>query len=86
MFEMNNMLIKYMGEVKLSVEDFRILDRYKGYLEIVEEYKLNDRDAIFLRRQLFKDSELELFKDNKNYIVNGLKRHLINEYMKYKGD
>ena len=86
MFEENNILVKYMGEVNLSVEDFKILDRYKGYLEIVEEYKLNDRDAIFLRRQLFKDSELELFKDNENYIVNGLKRHLINEYMKYKGD
>jgi hypothetical protein len=86
MFEENNILVKYMGEVNLSVEDFKILDRYKGYLEIVEEYKLKDRDAIFLRRQLFKDSELELFKDNKNYIVNGLKRHLINEYMKYKGD
>lgn len=86
MFEENNILVKYMGEVNLSVEDFKILDRYKGYLEIVEEYKLNDRDAIFLRRHLFKDSELELFKDNENYIVNGLKRHLINEYMKYKGD
>ena len=86
MFEENNILVKYMGEVNLSVEDFKILDRYKGYLEIIEEYKLNDRDAIFLRRQLFKDSELELFKDNENYIVNGLKRHLINEYMKYKGD
>jgi hypothetical protein len=86
MFEMNNMLIKYMGEVKLSVEDFKILDRYKGYLEIIEEYKLNVRDALFLRHQLFKDNELELFKDNENYIVNGLKRHIIDEYMKYKGD
>ena len=86
MFEENNILVKYMGEVNLSVEDFKILDRYKGYLEIVEEYKLNDRDAVFLRHKLFKDNELELFKDNENYIVNGLKRHLINEYMKYKGD
>lgn len=86
MFKTDNVLIKYMGEVKLSVEDFKILDRYKGYLEIIEDYKLNDRDAIFLRHHLFKDNELELFKDNENYIVNGLKMHLIIEYMKYKGD
>ena len=86
MFEENNVLVKYMGEVNLSVEDFKILDRYKGYLEIIEEYKLNDRDAIILRHKIFKNKELELFKDDSNYIVNRLKKHLINEYLKYKGD
>ena len=86
MFEENNVLVKYMGEVNLSVEDFKILDRYKGYLEIIEEYKLNHRDAIILRQKIFKNKELELFKDDSNYIVNGLKKHLINEYLNYKGD
>ena len=80
-------LIKYMDMVKLYDEDFKILDRYRGYLEIIREYNIRDRDAFLLLHKLFKDKELELFKDDSDYILNALKRNLMNEYLKggYKG-
>lgn len=76
-----NVLIKYMSEVNLSVEDFRILDRYRGYLEIVKENRLGDGMAYMLLGKLFKKKELEIFNDVDNYIVNCLRRHVMNEYV-----
>ena len=81
-------LIKYMDMVKLYDKDFTILDRYRGYLEIVREYKLKDREAFRLLHQLFKDEELELFKDDGNDpIVNILRKNVMNRYLEngYKG-
>ena len=75
-------LIKYMDQVKLYDEDFKILDRYRGYLSILREYKLRDREAFILLHQLFKDEELELFKDNENdYIINALRKNVIRRYL-----
>lgn len=79
-------LIKYMDMVKLYDEDFAILDRYRGYLEIIREYKLRDREAFILLHQLFKDEELEIFKDVDDYIVNILRRQVMNFYLKEKPD
>jgi hypothetical protein len=71
-----------MDQVKLYDEDFKILDRYRGYLEIVREYGLMDRSAFILLHQLFKEKELEMFKNNDgNYIVNILRRHVMNKYL-----
>lgn len=80
-------LIKYMPMVKLYDKDFTILDRYRGYLEIIREYNIRDRDAFLLLHKLFNDKELELFKDDSDYILNALKRNVMNEYLKggYKG-
>ena len=75
-------LIKYMNMVKLYDEDFKILDRYRGYLEIVREYDLKDRYAFILLHQLFKDKELELFKDDiDNHILNALRKNIITHYI-----
>jgi hypothetical protein len=75
-------LIKYMDMVKLYDEDFKILDRYRGYLEIVREYNLRDREAFRLLHQLFKDDELELIKDDGNdYIIYALRKNVIRHYL-----
>ena len=79
-------LIKYMDMVKLYDEDFRILDRYKGYLEIIRECNLRDREAFVLLHKLFKEDELEIFKDVDNYIVNILRRQVMQIYLKEKPD
>ena len=80
-------LIKYMSMVKLYDKDFAILDRYRGYLEMIREYNIRDREAFILLHKLFKDKELELFKDDSDCILNALKRNVMNEYLKggYKG-
>ena len=75
-------LIKYMDMVKLYDKDFTILDRYRGYLEIIREYKLRDREAFILLHKLFKDEELELFKDNENdYIIDVLRKNVMRRYL-----
>lgn len=81
LFRYNNVFIKYMDQVKLYDEDFKILDRYRGYLEIVREYKLRDREAFLLLHKLFKENELEIFNDVDDYIINALRRNLMNEYL-----
>ena len=80
-------LIKYMDMAKLYDKDFSILDRFRGYLEIIREYDLKDRHAVVLLHKLFKDKELELFKDNENdYIVNALRKNVMQHYLKGKPD
>ena len=81
-------LIKYMDMVKLYDRDFTILDRYRGYLEIIREYDLKDRHAVVLLHKLFKAEELELFKvDENDYLVNALRKNVMNMYLEngYKG-
>ena len=80
-------LIKYMDMAKLYDKDFSILDRFRGYLEIIREYDLKDRHAVVLLHKLFKDKELELFKDDGNdYIVNALRKNVMQHYLKGKPD
>ena len=79
-------LIKYMDMVKLYDEDFRILDRYRGYLEMIRECNLRDREAFILLHKLFKESELEIFKDVDNCIVNKLRKQVMYFYLKEKPD
>ena len=79
-------LIKYMDMVKLYDEDFRILDRYRGYLEIINSRKMKYLEAHFILKTLFKESELEIFKDVDDYIVNILRRQVMNFYLKEKPD
>jgi hypothetical protein len=76
-----------MDMAKLYDKDFIILDRYRGYLEIIREYKLRDREAFILLHKLFKDEELELFKDNENdYIIDALRKNVMRRYLKEKPD
>lgn len=84
MYKLDNPLVVYMKEVNISVEEFKILDRYRGYLEILNEYKLKDRDAYYLLKKLFSEKELDIFKDVENYIVNGLRKHAMNYYLQNK--
>ena len=79
-------LIKYMDMVKLYDEDFRILDRYRGYLEIINSRNLKYLEAHFILKTLFKEEELDIFKDVDNYIVNILRRQVMHYYLKEKPD
>lgn len=79
-------LIKYMDMVKLYDEDFRILDRYRGYLEIINSRNLKYLEAHFILKTLFKEEELDIFKDVDNYIVNILRRQVMQYYLKEKPD
>ena len=81
LFRYNNIFIKYMDQVKLYDEDFKILDRYRGYLEIVREYNLRDREAFLLLHQLFKDEELLVFDEIDDCIINALRKNLMIEYL-----
>ena len=81
LFRYNNIFIKYMDQVKLYDEDFKILDRYRGYLEIVREYNLRDREAFLLLHQLFKDEELLIFDEIDDCIINALRKNLMIEYL-----
>lgn len=84
LFKYNHVLLKYMDQVKLYENDFKILDRYRGFLEIIKEYNLRGREAVILKHQLFKDEELKVFESNDNYIINCLRRHVIDEYIRCK--
>lgn len=77
-------LINYMDQVKLYENDFRILDRYRGFLEIVQLYELSlDRANRFLT-QMFKEKEMIMFDSYENYILNSLKQNVIEFYIKEK--
>ncbi len=67
-------LIKYMDMAKLYDRDFTILDRYRGYLEIIREYKLRDREAFILLHKLFKDNE-------NDYIIDALRKNVMRRYL-----
>lgn len=79
----DKVLIKYMKQVKLYDEDFRILDRYRGYLEIVRENNLNldGRMSSLLFHKLFKKDELKVFVNDSNDIINGLRKYAIDKYI-----
>jgi hypothetical protein len=82
LYRADRWLIKYMSMVKLYDKDFAILDRYRGYLKIIREYNIRDRDAFILLHKLFKDKELELFKDDVNdYIIYALRKNVIRRYL-----
>ena len=77
-------LIKYMDQVKFYENDFRILDRYRGFLEIVQLYELSlDKASKFLK-QMFKEEEMIMFDICDNYIVNSLRQNVIDFYIKEK--
>lgn len=77
-------LIKYMDQVKLYENDFRILDRYKGFLEMVEACELSLKDAVKMLHVIFKEEELAIFDEDANYIIYKLRQNVINEYIKHK--
>lgn len=77
-------LIKYMDQVKLYENDFKILDRYKGFLEIVKEYKLSLKDAVKLLHVLFKEEELTIFDETSDYLIYKLKQNVIDNYIEHK--
>jgi len=77
-------LIKYMDQVKFYENDFRILDRYRGFLEIVQLYELSLDKANKFLKQMFKEEELIMFDIDDNYIVNNLRQHVIDFYIKEK--
>ena len=77
-------LIKYMDQVKFYENDFRILDRYRGFLEIVQLYELSlDKASRFLK-QMFKEEEMIMFDTCDSYIVNSLRQNVIDFYIKEK--
>lgn len=77
-------LIKYMDQAKFYENDFRILDRYRGFLEIVQLYELSLDKANRFLKQMFKEEELIMFDICDNYIVNSLRQNVIDFYIKEK--
>ena len=77
-------LIKYMDQVKFYENDFRILDRYRGFLEIVQLYELSLDKANRFLKQMFKEEEMIMFDTCDNYIVNSLRQNVIDFYIKEK--
>ena len=39
LFKYNNVFIKYMNQVNLYEDDFRMLDRYRVFLEMMDVYR-----------------------------------------------
>ena len=88
LFRYNNVFIKYMDQVNLYEDDFRMLDRYRAYLEIIKEFNMEGlfnepRTRMILRKSIGISDDL--FKESGNPIVDSLKNHVIKEYLKNKG-
>ena len=83
-YRCDNVLIKYMNQVNLCDKDFKILDRYRGYLDILKDVGPTHLERHYLLNMMFKEGELEVFKDDDNYIVNSLRKDVIEFYLKDK--
>lgn len=89
LFKYNHVFIKYMDQVKLYDDDYRILDRFQGFLNILEEFKENlgyypdMRQQAMLRKNLNIVNPFEL--DESNYLVSKLKVYACKLYLENKG-
>lgn len=88
LFKYNNVFIKYMDQVKLYEDDFRMLDRYRAFLEMMDVYR---QDGLFTEpRVIFAIKRSmgindELFIESSDPIISGLRKNIIDNYLKNKG-
>lgn len=88
LFKYNNVFIKYMDQVKLYEDDFRMLDRYRVFLEMMDVYRqeglfTEPRVIIAIKRSMGINDDL--FIELGDPIVYGLRKNIINIYLKNKG-
>ena len=92
LFKYNNPLIKYMGEVEITKEEYDIFKRYRVMLEILREFEneISVKDPYILRLLqnslgLSIYSVTDMFKEKGNPIVHRLKLHAIYKFIDNKG-
>ena len=88
LFKYNNVFIKYMDQVKLYEDDFRMLDRYRAFLDMMKEYRqeglfTEPRVVIAIKRSMGINDNL--FIESDDPIVYGLRKNIIDNYLKNKG-
>ena len=88
LFKYNNVFIKYMDQVKLYEDDFRMLDRYRAFLEMMDVYRQDGlftepRVIIAIKRSMGINDDLFIELDDP--IVYGLRKNIIDTYLKNKG-
>lgn len=95
LFKYNNVFIKYMDQVKLYEEDFRMLDRYQTFLDMMNiwtKYNIYSHERLFTEpRVIFAIKRSmgindDLFIESGDPIISGLRRNIIDNYLKNKRD
>lgn len=89
LFKYNNVFIKYMDQVKLYEDDFRMLDRYRAFLDMMNEYRqeglfTEPRVVVAIKRSMGINDNL--FIESGDPIVYGLRKNIITNYLKNKGN
>jgi hypothetical protein len=88
LFKYNNVFIKYMDQVKLYEDDFRMLDRYRAFLEMIDVYR---QDGLFTEPRVISAIKRSmgindnLFIESGDPIIFGLRKNIIDNYLKNKG-
>ena len=88
LFKYNNVFIKYMDQVKLYEDDFRMLDRYQAFLDMMNEYRqeglfTEPRVVVAIKRSMGINDNL--FIESGDPIVYELRKNIIDNYLKNKG-
>ena len=88
LFRYNNVFIKYMDQVNLYEDDFRMLDRYQAFLDMMNEYRqeglfTEPRVVVAIKRSMGINDNL--FIESGNPIVYELRKNVIDNYLKNKG-
>ena len=88
LFKYNNIFIKYMDQVKLYEDDFRMLDRYRAFLDMMNEYRqeglfTEPRVVVAIKRSMGINDNL--FIESGDPIVYELRKNIIDNYLKNKG-
>lgn len=87
LFKYNNVFIKYMDQVKLYEDDFRMLDRYRVFLDMMNECRqeglfTEPRVVVAIKRSMGINDNL--FIESGDPIISGLRRNIIDIYLKNK--
>ena len=85
LFKYNNVFIKYMDQVKLYEDDFRMLDRYRVFLDMMNEYRqeglfTEPRVVVAIKRSMGINDNL--FIESGDPIVYELRKNVIDNYLK----
>ena len=88
LFKYNNVFIKYMDQVRLYEDDFRMLDRYQAFLDMMNEYRqeglfTEPRVVVAIKRSMGINDNL--FIESGDPIVYELRKNIIDNYLKNKG-
>lgn len=87
LFKYNNVFIKYMDQVNLYEDDFRMLDRYQVFLDMMNEYRqagwfTEPRVVVTIKRSMGITDNL--FIESGDPIVYELRKNVMINYLKNK--